>query len=101
MTLIDKALPAKPDAADLLGMVTVGRTAYQVYRVAAGPNCQREGMRFFALIGPRGASYLVTDHGPRYALNSCACGGGQSWAPAPRSLRGLTREHLQAFAGTP
>lgn len=84
-----------------IGIVTVGRTAYRVFALATGENSKRAGvLANFALVGPRDASYFVTDYGPRYQINSIACGGDTTrphWVPAPRSLRGLTREHLLPF----
>ena len=90
--------PLPVDRYQLAGMAQVGRTAYQVYRMPVLPNTSKAGVRNqFALVGPRGATYLVSDHGPRYELVSVACGGGKPWAPAPRKLAGLQRSDLAAF----
>ena len=80
-----------------VGHTTIGRTVYQIFRLPLGDNTKRAGVRGnYALVGPNGASYFVTDLGPAYALNSTACGGSkhQRWTPAPRPLRGLERSHL-------
>ena len=80
-----------------IGHTTIGRTAYKIYRITTGENSKRAGIRgSYALVGPNGASYLVTDHGPKYKLSSVSCGGSkhQRWTPAPRPLRGLERSHL-------
>lgn len=71
----------------LLGHTTVGRTTCQVYRLDGYTGK-------YALEGPRGACYFVTDHGPAYQINSVAIGGARPWTPVPRPLRGLTRAHL-------
>ena len=90
--------PMEPVDRVPLGSITVGRTAYLVYHVATGEHGKRAGIvAQYALEGPRGATYYVTDYGPTYRINSIACGGARSWAPSPVSLRGLTREHFTAF----
>lgn len=77
-----------------IGLVQVGKTTYTVHRLATGPNARAAGIENnFALIGPKGAQFFVTDHGPRYLLNAIAIGVSIS----PRRMRGLTREHLAAF----
>lgn len=94
-----KVAPAPSlDGYTFLGLATVGRTVYHVYDITVGPNAAKAGVRHnFALVGPRGAQYFVTDHGPRYELNSVSMGGARPWMPSPRSLRGLERSHLAAF----
>ncbi len=80
------------------GEAVVGKTRYRVYHLPVGENSQRAGVvARFALVGPRGSSYFVTDHGQNYRLNSVCMGGGVSWRAQPRPLRGLTRDHLSAF----
>ena len=86
-----------------IGHTTIGRTAYTIYRIPTGENSKRAGIRgSYALVGPNGASYFVTDHGPKYQLSSVACGGSkhQRWAPSPRPLRGLKRSHLSLILDT-
>ena len=82
-----------------LGVTAIGRTTYTVYGMTVGPNSARAGVRYnFALEGPRGAAFLVTDYGPRYKLNSISCGGGRGrMTCAPRELRGLQRADLASF----
>ena len=84
---------------EAIGTTQIGRTTYRVYRLPVLPNTARAGVvNEFALEGPRGAWFLVIDHGPRYKLNSIACGGGRgSLLAAPRPLAGLDRKHLAAF----
>ena len=80
-----------------IGHTTIGRTTYQIFRLPMGENTKRAGIQGnYALVGPNGASYFVTDHGPKYQLTSVSCGGSkhQRWTPAPRPLRGLNRSHL-------
>ena len=80
-----------------VGHTTIGRTVHEIFRLEVGENSRHAGIRHnLALVGPRGAYYLVTDFGPKFKLNSVACGGStpQSWTPVPRELRGLTRAHL-------
>ena len=82
---------------DHVGHTTIGKTIYEIFRLPLGDNSKRAGVRGnYALVGPNGASYLVTDLGPTYKLNSISCGGSkhQRWTPAPRKLRGLERSHL-------
>jgi len=81
------------------GQTVIGTTVYQVYRLPVGENATRYGVvANFALEGPRGACYFVTDHGSKFQLNSVAIGGGQFGNRiAPRPLRGLTRAHLSLF----
>ena len=82
----------------LVGQVAVGGTTYQVYKLSDGV---ATGYRNWALEGPTGATYFVTDHGPQYKLNSVATGGStkawKNWTPSPRPLRGLTRQTFAAF----
>lgn len=82
---------------DHAGQTVIGKTVYQVYRLAAKPEIGIVAR--FGLVGPKGSTYFVTDHGPKYLLNSVCLGGGVSWQAAPRPLRGLTREHLTLFYG--
>ena len=80
-----------------VGHTTIGRTVYQIFRLPLGDNTKRAGiLGNYALVGPKGATYFVTDHGPAYQLTSVACGGSkhQRWSPAPRPLRGLNRSSL-------
>lgn len=81
------------------GIIGINGRPFRVYVLPVLPNSARAGVKHeFALVGPREAHYLVVDYGPGFRLNSIACGGGDSrGAPAPRPLRGLTREHLAAF----
>jgi len=82
----------------LLGLALIGRTTYRVYDITVGPNAAKAGVvHNFALEGPRGAQYFVTDHGPKYELCSVSMGGARPWMPSPRPLRGLDRKHLAAF----
>ena len=85
-----------------IGLVTVGRTTYEVFRLAVGENARRAGiLANYGLRGPRGAMYFVTDHGPKYRLNVSALGGATPWQPSPSAignLRHLTREDLAPFA---
>lgn len=83
-----------------LGHTVVGKTVYKVYAIRVGENAKAAGiLGNYALVGPNGASYYVTDHGPKYQINSVAVGGSKSqrWTPAARPLRGLTRAHLSLF----
>ncbi len=85
---------------ELLGHTVIGKTAYQVFALAMSESSIAAGVHGrYALIGPNGASYFVTDYGPDFRINSVACGGSktQHWAPSPRPLRGLTRAHLSLF----
>jgi hypothetical protein len=90
-----------PSTKTPIGWIVVGRTTYQVFGLPVGDNTRRAGvLAHYALVGPGGASYFVTDYGPGYLINSIACGSvtvGRRPAPAPRPLRGLTREHLTQF----
>src|SRR5262245_30183031 len=82
------------------GQTVIHGTTYQVYQLPTGENSHKAGIiGHWALEGPRGACYFVTDYGPSYQLNSVAVGGSQTqhWTPAARPLRGLTREHLRLF----
>jgi hypothetical protein len=81
-----------------LGQTVINGTTYQVYNLGVLENARKAGIvANFALEGPRGAKFFVTDHGPKYQLNSVAVGGGRSWQCAARPLRGLKREHLSLF----
>ncbi len=88
------------------GWIVVERTTYQVFVLGVGDNSRKYGIvGNYALIGPKGASYFVTDHGPNYKLNSVATGkvgiaANHHSVPAARPLRGLTRDHLARFAQT-
>lgn len=78
-----------------LGQTVVGKTCYQVYGL---PNSHDLGIHFrCVLVGPRGSQTMVTDFGPRYALNAVCIGGGAKWQAAPRPMKGLTRAHLSLF----
>ncbi len=85
-----------------IGLVAVGRTTYEVFRMSVGENSRRVGvLANYALRGPRGAMYFVTDHGPKYRLTVVAVGGARPWMPSPSAignLRNLTREQLAPFA---
>jgi hypothetical protein len=77
-----------------IGVVTVGRTVYTVYRLPVAEASRAAGVaNRFAMEGPKGAAYLVTDWGVGYRINSVRV----SRSCAPRPLRDLTREHLAAF----
>jgi hypothetical protein len=87
-----------------VGMTMVAGTAYKVYDLGVGENAKRAGIRGnYALEGPRGAQYFVTDHGPKFRLNVVAMGGDSTrpnWRPSPTNignLRHLKREDLSAF----
>jgi hypothetical protein len=80
---------------DHAGQTVIGKTCYDVYRLPANVDCGIVAR--FGLVGPRGSTYLVTDLGDGYRLNSVCLGGGVSWAAAPRPLRGLERKHLSLF----
>lgn len=94
-------LPSLPATADRtpIGVISIGRTVYQVFRLETGENAKRAGIRGnYALEGPRGAMFLVTDHGPKYQINSISMGTkGSTRLIAFRPLRGLTRAHLAPF----
>lgn len=88
------------DVPGAIGHTVINGTTYSVHRLSTGPNSSRAGiLGNYALKGPNGATYFVTDYGPKYQINSVSCGGSkhQRWTPAPRPLRGLTREHLSLF----
>lgn len=52
-----------------VGVWQYGKTVYQVYRLTAPlPWRKLYDKAALVLIGPRGAVYLVNDHGPRYCL---------------------------------
>jgi hypothetical protein len=88
----------EPTADNFLGIVTVGKTPYQVHRLPVEANSAAAGVvARFAMIGPRGSQVFVTDWGKGFRLNAVCMGGGVSWRAQPRPLRGLTREHLAAF----
>ena len=81
-----------------IGTVEIGRTVYQVYSLSVGPNSAKMGVKgHYALVGPRGAGYMVTDHGPQYQPVSFAVGTDQRRC-SPRPLRGLTSRHVQEMA---
>lgn len=83
------------NGATRIGTVTIGRTVYQVFELGVGDASRAAGIvGNYAFVGPNGAQYFVTDHGPKYRLNSVAVGGARPWTPAPRPLRGLERRHL-------
>jgi len=79
----------------MAGTTVVGKTTYKVWVLKPKPDLGLVAR--FAMVGPRGSMYFVTDHGPKYLLNSVCLGGGVSWRAAPRPLRGLDRSHLAAF----
>jgi hypothetical protein len=90
--------PAAPQP-EFLGHTTIGRTAYSVSRLALSEDAKAAGIHArYLLEGPRGSSFLITDLGPQYRLNSVALGGGAPWRCQPRPLRGLERRHLELFA---
>lgn len=90
---------------DVIGLTKIGRTVYEVRVIVQGELTRRDlpNTRAYSLTGPRGATYYVRDHGPRYCPVSLAMGGSkvQRWNPAPRPLRGLEREHIVAFYDHP
>lgn len=60
------SLPTLPATADRtpIGVISIGKTVYQVFRLEVGENSKGAGIRHnFALEGPRGAMFFVTDHG--------------------------------------
>lgn len=89
----DYATDLTPDK--MAGTTVVGKTTYKVWVLKPKPDLGLVAR--FAMVGPRGSMYFVTDHGPKYLLNSVCLGGGVSWRAAPRPLRGLDRSHLAAF----
>lgn len=77
-----------------IGVVKIGKTTYVVRRLPIGTNTAAAGVRNqFALEGPRGAEFLVIDHGPKFRLNAFAF----SRRCAPRPMHGVTRQHFAAF----
>ncbi len=94
-------LPTLPATADRtpIGVISIGKTVYQVFRLEVGENSKGAGIRHnFALEGPRGAMFFVTDHGPKYLINSVSMGTKNSKRLiAFRPLKGLTRAHLAPF----
>lgn len=80
---------------NFLGHTIIGKTAYKVHGLPA--NAAAGIVARFALVGPKGSHYFVTDYGKQYHLNSVCLGGGVSWRCAPRPLRGLERRHLTLF----
>lgn len=78
-----------------IGSTVIGKTTYRVHHMPAKPDVGIVAR--FALVGPKGSTYMVTDWGNGYGLNSVCLGGGAPWQAAPRPLRGLTREHLAPF----
>lgn len=82
--------------AEVIGMVQVGKTAFQVVRFAVGDKTAAHGIRnSLGLLGPRGAAYLVVDHGPDFRLGVLRMTG--AGASTSRALPELTRAHLAAF----
>lgn len=80
--------------------IKVGRTVYTAERLMVRDAQRGYGVRAsYSLTGPRGATYLVTDYGPKFRPNSIALGGGRSWRAQPRPLAGLTNEHLADLFG--
>lgn len=83
------------------GSVTVNGSAYDVFPMAVGTNQAAYGVvANYALRGPRGAWYLVTDHGPKYRLNILATGGSTRSVSRSKAspLYNLTRDQLLPFA---
>lgn len=77
-----------------IGTVQIGKTVYIVRRLPIGENTAAAGVRNqFALEGPRGAEFIVIDHGPRFRLNAFAF----SRRCSPRPMRGVERAHFAAF----
>lgn len=74
---------------EFLGTITIAGTSYRVFRLSASPALRI--FNRFAIEGPRGGQFFVTDFGPRYTMTSVSLTG------QPRPLRGLKREHLAAF----
>lgn len=76
-----------------LGEITINGTRYKVSALPTGEKARGLGIRGnYAVEGPKGSKFLVTDHGPRYELTSVSVTGS-----APRPLRGLKRSHFAAF----
>ncbi len=87
---------------EFIGHAVIGKTAYKVYRLPVGESSRKAGiLGNYALEGPRGACYFVTDHGPKFKINSCAVGGARPWNVDARPLRGLTRESISLFLDDP
>jgi len=77
-----------------IGLVTVGKTTYEVYRYAVSELAAKNGVRHrLGLIGPRGSTFYVEDNGPKFKLIAFAFGP----RIAPRDMKGITRAHLAAF----
>lgn len=74
---------------ELLGQIQILGRTYLVYRLPASPALRIANR--FAIEGPKGGQFFVTDFGPRYTMTSVSLTG------QPRPLRGLKREHLAAF----
>lgn len=76
-----------------LGEITINGTRYTVSALPTSDKAKAIGIRAnFAVEGPKGSKFLVTDHGPRYQLTSVSVTGSQ-----PRPLRGLKRSHMAPF----
>jgi hypothetical protein len=85
---------ANPATHEAIGMVTVGKTTYEVHRMDISPRTAEFGaVCRLALVGPKGAYFMVTDYGLGWNLNVVRV----SRNAAARGLPGLTREHLTAF----
>lgn len=77
---------------ELLGNITIAGTTYSVFRLPCGMKSRAMGIRNrFAIEGPKGGQFFVTDFGPAFTMTSVSING------FARPLRGLKREHLAAF----